>query len=180
MGAKTTERRIALLLVAIAGLAVAYFILRGSSHREGRRPSTNAVTRAGEARVYPLSDSPGEVDPRIEQNNIHQTICLPGYSNTIRPSRGISNRIKRQMFQNRGLPGVLSDYELDHIVPLELGGCPNCPRNLWMEPWAYPGAHEKDKVENYLHHEVCEDRMSLAEAQKAIMTDWYAVYLRTH
>jgi hypothetical protein len=70
-----------------------------------------------------------------------------------------------------------SDYELDHIVPLELGGCADCLTNLWMEPLTSPGAHEKDRVENYLHREVCNDRIPLEQAQKMISQDWYSVYL---
>lgn len=75
------------------------------------------------------------------------------------------------------LGGEKSDYELDHVIPLELGGCPDCPENLWMEPYASPGAHEKDRVENFLHREVCSDHLSLTSAQQMIVRDWYQVYL---
>ena len=37
-------------------------------------------------------------------------------------------------------------------------------------------AHEKDVVENYLHREVCKDHIRLADAQRLIVQDWYAVY----
>lgn len=43
-----------------------------------------------------------------------------------------------------------------------------------------PGAKEKDIVENYLHRQVCSGAMTLAEAQKVILTDWYKVYLQIH
>jgi hypothetical protein len=59
---------------------------------------------------------------------------------------------------------------------LELGGS-NDLKNLWPEPAEpRPGFHEKDRVENYLHRQVCSGRMSLADAQKQIQTDWLAVY----
>jgi hypothetical protein len=77
-----------------------------------------------------------------------------------------------------GLQGQrLSDFELDHLISLELGGAPADVANLWPEPWNGDGnAHQKDAVENYLHEQVCRGGMQLAEAQRAIATDWLAVY----
>ena len=43
-----------------------------------------------------------------------------------------------------------------------------------------PGAKEKDWVENYLHQQVCAGAMTLQDAQHAIVTDWYAVYVKNH
>jgi hypothetical protein len=64
----------------------------------------------------------------------------------------------------------MSDVEYDHLVPLELGGDPNDPRNLWVEPGASP--NPKDGVESKLHQLVCEGRVPLAAAQEAIADDW--------
>jgi hypothetical protein len=70
------------------------------------------------------------------------------------------------------------EYEVDHHVPLELGGS-NDIANLWPEAAApQPGFHEKDLVENYLHDQVCGGRMSLLDAQRAIATNWIDVYQR--
>jgi hypothetical protein len=67
-------------------------------------------------------------------------------------------------------------YEVDHLIPLALGGA-NVIANLWPEPSEpQPGFHEKDRVEDYLHREVCAGRMDLAEAQRAIATDWPRVH----
>jgi hypothetical protein len=62
-------------------------------------------------------------------------------------------------------------------IPLELGGS-NELANLWPEPATpTPGFHQKDCVENYLHAQVCTDKtMTLAQAQRAITTDWLDVY----
>jgi hypothetical protein len=69
-------------------------------------------------------------------------------------------------------------YEVDHLVSLELGGS-NDIANLWPEAASpKPGFHEKDKVENYLHDQVCSGAISLPEAQKEIATNWLAVYNR--
>lgn len=66
--------------------------------------------------------------------------------------------------------------ELDHEIPLELGGA-NDARNLWVENYrGLLGAHAKDRLENYLHDAVCSGRMPLQTAQKAIATDWVKAY----
>jgi hypothetical protein len=64
----------------------------------------------------------------------------------------------------------MDSYEYDHLVPLELGGATNDPRNLWPEPGASP--NQKDKVESELNRQVCGRRMTLAQAQNAIATNW--------
>jgi hypothetical protein len=68
----------------------------------------------------------------------------------------------------------LHDYEYDHLVPLELGGAENDPRNLWPEPGASP--NPKDELEHRLHSLVCAGELSLAAAQREIASDWVAVY----
>jgi hypothetical protein len=118
--------------------------------------------------------TPGATDPRVTQENIQQTICVPGYSKQVRPPVAVTNRIKRERMATYGLEGQqMRDYELDHLVSLEIGGCPDCVENFWPQPWNGPlGAHDKDAVENTLHRLVCSDRLPLAEAQRRIATDW--------
>jgi hypothetical protein len=60
-----------------------------------------------------------------------------------------------------------------HLVPLELGGAVNDPRNLWPEPGASP--NPKDAVEDDLRAKVCDGQMTLAQAQRAITTNWVAL-----
>lgn len=68
--------------------------------------------------------------------------------------------------------------ELDHLIPLELGGA-DSEANLWPQPAKpFPGFHAKDKLENELHKEVCSGKISLEEAQKEIRTDWWAAYVK--
>lgn len=77
---------------------------------------------------------------------------------------------------------VTEACEVDHIVSLELGGA-DTEANLFPQPYNMPdgmGAHAKDRVENYLHNQVCYHSYPLAEAQKKIATDWYQVYLDAH
>lgn len=69
-----------------------------------------------------------------------------------------------------------SHYEYDHFVPIELGGATNDPRNLWPEPGASP--NPKDSIEEELNRRVCEHRMTLAQAQRAIATNWVKLRAR--
>jgi hypothetical protein len=66
--------------------------------------------------------------------------------------------------------------ELDHLVSLELGGS-NSRANLFPErAFPRPGSHEKDRLENRLHSEVCSGKLSLRRAQRLIARDWLAAY----
>jgi hypothetical protein len=121
--------------------------------------------------------TPGASDPAVTQANIHSTICQHGYTRLVRPPFQVSNRLKHQVMDLYHVAGSTHDYELDHLVPLELGGSPTALNNLWPQSWTSPGAHEKDNVELYLHDRVCQGSMTLLDAQHAIATDWYAVYL---
>ena len=123
--------------------------------------------------------TPGKIDSRVTQQNIGSTICHPGYSASVRPPFKYTNAMKRRVMRAYGVTGSIHDYELDHLIPLGLGGCPDCESNLWPQPRnKHPGAQEKDRVEDYLHRQVCSGALSLAEAQEEIASNWYAVYER--
>lgn len=126
--------------------------------------------------------TPGAVNPAVTQATISRTICLSGYTRTIRPSSAYTTALKRQQlaagYSYRGDLDT-SDYEEDHLVSLELGGSPTSVKNLWPEPYPAPeGARVKDKVENRLHDLVCSGRLSLRAAQYAIASNWWRAYLR--
>lgn len=121
--------------------------------------------------------TPGAIDPRVTQETVQSTICVKGYTQKVRPPVSVTEKIKQERMQAYGDTDSLKNYELDHLIPLELGGCPDCIANLWPEPYNTPlGAHEKDKVENDLHDRVCNGQLSLTQAQNEIVTDWAAVY----
>lgn len=117
--------------------------------------------------------TPGGTDPRVTSANIDRTICVSGYTKTVRPAVSVTSAIKRERMAAYGATGSPSDYELDHLIPLELGGAPADVANLWPEPLqGGEGATTKDQVENALHRAVCAHRLALADAQRAIATNW--------
>lgn len=101
-------------------------------------------------------------------------VCVSGYSQGV---RNVPQSEKDQVYAEYGIASHTSgEYEVDHYISLELGGS-NDISNLFPEAAEpTPGFHEKDKVENYLHAQVCSGAMTLAEAQDQISTNWLAVY----
>jgi len=101
-------------------------------------------------------------------------ICRPGYSKTIRHTSG---KLKHQVYLEYGIDNGSGHYEIDHLIPLGIGGADKRD-NLWPEnrdtqPW---NAGLKDRLESYLHLEVCARRIEVGVAQKAIAADWVATY----
>ena len=120
--------------------------------------------------------TPGGADPRVTPDRIASTICRRGYAASVRPPRAVTNRIKIRVVHRYGLDGTpFAAIELDHLVPLSLGGA-STERNLWPELRAgRRGAVAKDDVEVRLHDEVCRGRLGLRAAQQAIARDWSTV-----
>ncbi|MFD6159798.1 hypothetical protein ACFWF7_35855 [Nocardia sp. NPDC060256] len=114
--------------------------------------------------------TPGALNPRATQETLTTTICKSGYTTSIRPPASITEPEKKDSARGYSYTGSLADAEFDHLVPLELGGDPNDPRNLWIEPGR--STNPKDRVENTLHERVCSGAVALAKAQEAIATDW--------
>lgn len=122
--------------------------------------------------------TPGALNPAVTQATIDRTICVSGYTKTIRPSESITEPEKLASMAAYGYSGHSpSDFEYDHLVSLELGGAINDPRNLWPESGASP--NPKDSVEDALHRMVCDGQMPLAQAQHIIATDWLG-WARSH
>ena len=102
------------------------------------------LTAAGMAAAQsPLPNptlTPGAIDPNVTQANIDTTIYVRGWTRTVRPPEDYTERLKHQQIREYGYSDTrLGDYEEDHLIPLEIGGSPDNPRNLWPEPHKAPG-----------------------------------------
>lgn len=122
--------------------------------------------------------TPGATNPDVTQENIQQTICVSGWTKTIRPSSSYTNKLKKEqiaVFHYK--EKRLSEYEEDHLISLQLGGHPTDPKNLWPEPYRIKcGARIKDVLETKLKRMVCDGTMTLKDAQHLIATNWIAAY----
>lgn len=145
-----------------------------------RGQTTGCVSTGG---LPDASCTPGGVNPDVTPDTLASTICTSGYAQRIRPPTSYTRPLELQLLTAYGAPPGASpaDYELDHLISLELGGAPRDPANLWPEPYAGDAnARQKDVVENYLHRQVCDGDMPLGEAQRLIATDWLSVYRQIH
>jgi hypothetical protein len=104
-----------------------------------------------------------------------QDVCVPGYAKKV---RAVPAWLKRQAYAEYGIteykPG---DYEVDHLIPLSLGGS-NSIRNLWPQstqtsPW---NSYVKDALERKLHNLVCAGQLDLKTAQHEIASNWIEAY----
>lgn len=138
------------------------------------------TTASGDAAFLPNPAwQPGVTSPAVTQDNIQTTICVSGYTATVRPPVSYTDVLKVQQIAQYGYADKTpSDYEEDHLISLEVGGDPKDPKNLWPQPrHSTPyNASTKDTLENILKGMVCSGQLSLATAQHAIATDWVAAY----
>lgn len=167
-------------VIVLASLLLLIYVVRQRLRVSVYVPPKATSERIGPPELYPdLSQTPGATDPRVTQENVADTICIAGWTATVRPPAHVMHSLKMRMMRANDVLGQPSGYELDHFVPLELGGCADCETNLWLEPYQpEPGARQKDQVENYLHRQVCDGTMTLKAAQQQIAMDWYKVYLQ--
>jgi hypothetical protein len=128
--------------------------------------------------------TPGALNPAVTQATIGSTICVSGWTATIRPSSSYTTGLKVQQIGQYGYSNTsTSAYEEDHLISLELGGAPADPRNLWPEPYTISladgrstGAHTKDGFETKLKTQVCKGTITLAQAQNEIGDHWVHFY----
>ncbi|MBV8080755.1 MAG: hypothetical protein JO186_10330 [Actinobacteria bacterium] len=108
--------------------------------------------------------TPGATNPDVTQATIGSTICVHGWTATVRPPASYTSELKLRQLREYGLGGPPSAYQEDHLISLELGGSPTDPRNLWPEP--YPRASAVDRIENELNAAVCSGKLTLADARR--------------
>jgi hypothetical protein len=142
---------------ALLGLLVVLLLVTAIELR-GRTVRRSVVASA--------SLTPGVLNPEVTQATIHRTICVRGWTRTVRPPASYTDGLKVRQMREYGEAGPLSAYQEDHLISLELGGNPSDPRNLWPEP--RPRADEVDRIENELNAEICSGKITLAQGQRRI------------
>lgn len=151
----------------IPGIGIGGTAVPGAANALGNRTKTSGCQIEGN--LPDAACTPGSVT-----NATANQVCQVGYASSV---RDVPQNIKDSVYAEYGVASHASgQYEVDHLVPLELGGS-NEIANLWPQPASpTPGFHQKDQVENYLHNQVCSGKMSLGDAQREIATNWLAVY----
>jgi hypothetical protein len=146
-------------------------------------PTASFAAGSPSSRLIALPDpkrTPGSVNPSANQNDLDATVCKSGWASSQRPPAAYTNALKLvQIIQYGYSDKNPRDYQEDHLVPLELGGAPRDPANLWPEPnvsslpdGTAVGSAQKDALEDYLHRQLCVGAMSLTDAQRAFANNW--------
>jgi len=151
-------------------------------------PEVSAVDRSFRSATEDPKDGPCirtthgcmALNPDVDEDTIDRTICLSGYTKSVRPATSFTNGVKKKKMREAGIDETrISNYELDHIVPLELGGHPRKLSNLMLQPWeGEHGARAKDTLETRLRSLVCHGKLDLTDAQVCIAQDWEACALQ--
>jgi hypothetical protein len=174
--------RVAGWLLVAGGLAGAGVLIFAGTQPPPLPPATSAGSchaHGGGGDWLPdASCTPGLTNPRVTQANITSTICASLWSTDERKRyfpAGTAARVKRRLVTLYGAYAGESvrGYELDHLIPISLGGDPADVRNLW--PQQPPTPNRKDGVERWVRRQVCSGRLGLVTAQQAMARDWRAL-----
>jgi hypothetical protein len=120
------------------------------------------------------------VDTAVTDANTGSTVCRKGgYTSSVRPPDSLTEPVKRKLLASYGIPASqISQYELDHLIDLAGGGASDV-RNLWPEPNTFQQFkssafvhNDKDAVEVYTFHAICDGKVSMTAVQNAMATDW--------
>ena len=134
-----------------------------------------AVSRVGPSSAYPPATVTGDWSPAVTQANIKTTVCVSGYTATV---RAVNESTKKAVLKRDGKTQT-GCCEVDHFVSLELGGSNNPDKNLWAQPYSGRyGARVKDVVETALKRQICSGKMTLDAARSCITSDWIACGLK--
>ena len=131
----------------------------------------------------PLPDpacTPGAVDSAVTDADTATTVCRKGgYTSSVRPPESLTEPMKRKLLAAYGIPaGQIRRYELDHLIELASGGASDV-RNLWPEPDTFQQFtssefvhNDKDAVEAYTYHAICDGKVTVTAVQNAMAHDW--------
>lgn len=184
----TRRLRTHLLILGVPVILSMMILARGCD--DGHMRHVFAATKAETEATYRVSGgiaipdagvTPGVVDRDVEADlsgkswvvdGLEKNICAPHFSaSAIRKRISDFPRLKREACAEYGVKKCDKHVEGDHLISIELGGCPDCIQNLWPQPMA--DALIKDhQVEDALPKLICSGRISLEDAQKCIATDW--------
>ncbi len=129
--------------------------------------------------------TPGAIRQAVNPSNLQSTVCVRGYTDSVRPDKRYTNRLKRDMLREHRFENPdPRQYELDHLIPLSIGGNPTDPKNLWPQPrFGVWSAEKKNDLEFVAYKMVCHGDIGLAEAQQRIARNWieaYEAWVPTH
>ena len=149
----------------LAGVTAAAIFSACDSATHGANPSTDLS-----GAVMPNAAlTPGDV----LSTDVNK-ICVSGYAGR---ARNVSTATKNEVYAEYGIAShAPAEYEVDHLIPLGIGGS-NDIKNLWPQPTdPRPGRLEKDALEDELHKRICDRSIDVRAAQHDVAIDWVSAY----
>lgn len=135
---------------------------------------------------------------QLTPGGIDQRMFTPAYlcAHPTSDRRRVPLALRHEVFAAYGVSyDDHGNYEVDHFVPLSLGGVNSCPDNHTCNLWPQPhqkdyaqvapwGSETKDKIEGKLYTEMCnththkakKDAQWLVETRQALIDDWQSLY----
>jgi hypothetical protein len=137
------------------------------------------LAQAGDLPIPGLT--PGATDPEVTEANIQESICKVTHFTWTEghaPPASYLEQLAQQQIKDYGYTDLNpKHYQMDHLIPLSLGGHPTDPKNIWPQvliaKWS---ARRKDYLEQILHDKVCKGELKLSEAQELFRTNWIEAY----
>lgn len=145
--------------------AAPYYLLPDATLTPGAVNPLIVADPSGKPHMIPMRE-------RGREAQVEANICAKDFRT--KPFRHTTESTKKQVCREYGVTDCPKEgaKELDHDVPLELGGL-DVPSDLWVQ--FAPAFHVKDfKVEDKLPGLVCSGRISLHDAQECIVHNWVA------
>jgi hypothetical protein len=102
------------------------------------KPLSGVMIPTGGKSIDGLPDpicTPRVVNNNVTQENINDTICKSGFTKNIRPPTKYTTPLEIELMKSYGFNGDRKEFELDHLISLQLGGNPKSVKNLWPEPY---------------------------------------------
>jgi hypothetical protein len=151
----------ATLLLSITWLAFANSTMKGNYEEVGFGEKSFMV-------AYPNKTmTPGKIIPGVTR----QDVCQSGYAKKVRSD--LTKTKKQMIYRNYNVPYDTSKYQIDHLVPISIGGS-NDVENLWPQPIVHNAGYlEKQQVAQWLHEKVCNGSIQIEEAQRLMLKDWH-------
>jgi hypothetical protein len=140
-------------------------------------PATSVATPPFRSAVEDPKDGPCikttygciALNPDVDEGTIGMTICVSGYTKSVRPATSYTDGVKRKLMREAGIDAErIGDYELDHIVPLALGGHSRKLSNLMLQPWEGERGAKAEDVLEVRQSLVCHNKLNVTDAQGAL------------
>ena len=147
-------------------------------------PEPPASYRLEDGLALPDPDlTPGAVNPDAiadlsgkphKVHGLEMNLCAKDFRATaVRKTITNFAGLKKKACAEYGLDKCDASVEGDHLISIEIGGCPDCLTNIWPQPM--DEARKKDhQLEDVLPGLICSGKMTLPAAQKCIASDWVA------